>query len=183
MKRSNPRCKHCKERFDQKHFNVRYCDKDECFEAMMLEVREKYRKSKEKADKKATNLLKEKLKTKSDYIKDLQKLVNRFVRIRDLGKSCISCNTILTENVKYDAGHMYPTTYQFLRFNEDNIAGQCVRCNRDLHGNISEYRPKMEERIGIEKMQWLHANRHNRFDISIEDLKEKIKEYKLKLKQ
>jgi hypothetical protein len=137
---------------------------------------------KKKQEKKATNLLKESLKTKSDYIKILQILVNRYVRLRDLGNSCISCNTILTEKTKYDAGHMYPTTYTFLRFHEDNINGQCVRCNRDLHGNTSEYRPKLEAKIGFDRLQWLHAHRHDKADFSIEWLKEQIIKYKQKLK-
>lgn len=178
-----PKCRNCHNKFNPRFFNVKYCEKDECYEAMIAEVRLKQKKAKQEAEKKATNLLKEKLKTKSDYIKILQILVNKYVRQRDLGKECISCDTILTEKIKYDAGHMYPTTYQFLRFNEDNIAGQCVRCNRDLHGNISEYRPKLEERIGSERLQWLHEHRHDRFDMSIEELKEKINEYKQKIKE
>ena len=138
---------------------------------------------KENAVKEKVKGFKEKLKTKSDYIRDLQKLVNIFIRKRDLGNRCISCETILTEKTKYDAGHFYPTTYQVLRFNEDNIHGQCVRCNRDLHGNISEYRPRIEEKIGVDRVQWLHAHRHDRMDLSIEDLKNLITEYKLKIKQ
>lgn len=176
------RCRNCKEKFIPVRFLQKYCDKEECKDIEIKVTLEKVRKQKTKEEKKATNLLKESLKTKSDYIKILQILVNKYIRQRDLGKQCISCDTILTEKIKYDAGHMYPTTYQFLRFNEDNIAGQCVRCNRDLHGNISEYRPKMEQRIGVDKMQWLHAHRHDRFEMTIPELQEKIKEYKLKLK-
>ena len=120
------------------------------------------------------------LLTHKDYIQLLQKVVNTFVRMRDKDCNCISCDRPL--NTKFDAGHFYPTTYQFLRFHEDNINGQCVRCNRDLHGNQIEYMPRLEKKIGVDRMQWLHAHRHDRLEISIPEIKEKIKEYKKKIK-
>lgn len=164
-------CKICKIRYTPEYSSLMALCSPEC-------IVKYHRNLKEKNEKKATNVLKDSLKTKSDYVKILQILVNKYVRKRDLGNSCISCDTILTEKVKYDAGHMYPTTYQFLRFHEDNINGQCVRCNRDLHGNTSEYRPKLEAKIGVDRLQWLHTHRHDRFDLSIEDIKQKIKYYK-----
>ena len=120
------------------------------------------------------------LLTHKDYIQLLQKVVNTFVRMRDKDNGCISCDRPL--NTKFDAGHFYPTTYQFLRFHEDNINGQCVRCNRDLHGNQIEYMPRLINKIGVDKMQWLHAHRHDRLELSIPEIKEKIKEYKKKIK-
>lgn len=132
-------------------------------------------------DKKKISELKESLLTHKDYIQLLQKVVNTYVRMRDKECGCISCDRPL--NTKFDAGHFYPTTYQFLRFHEDNIHGQCVRCNRDLHGNQIEYMPRLEKKIGVDRMQWLHAHRHDRLELSIPELKEKIKEYKKKIKE
>jgi hypothetical protein len=143
---------------------------------MISEVREKVLTQKVKT-------FSENLKNKSYYINELQKLVNKIVRIRDVNNSCISCDKILTNKIKYDAGHCYPSTYSFLRFNLDNIHAQCVQCNRDLHGNINEYKSKLEIKIGSERLQWLHAHRHDKSDYNIEWLKEQIKYYKLKLKE
>ena len=87
-------------------------------------------------------------------------------------------------NVKYDAGHFYPTTYQYLRFNEDNVHKQCSNnCNLHKSGNFQEYSPRLEARIGMERVQKLHHDRHKRLELSIPELKELIKEYKLKIKQ
>jgi hypothetical protein len=63
---------------------------------------------------------------------------NPWIRRRDKGKKCISCNVILEG--KYDAGHYYPSTHFSLRFDEANVHGQCVKCNQYLHGNLRNWR-------------------------------------------
>ena len=139
-------------------------------------------RQKEKKEKKELKQIKDSLLTKADYIKMLQQVFNAFIRERDKDLPCISCGT--TANIKYDAGHFYPTTYSFLRFHEDNVHKQCSKsCNMEKHGNISEYRPRLIERIGLAKVQWLDENRHKRLDLSIPELQEFIKIYKLMLKQ
>ena len=45
---------------------------------------------------------KEKMKTKSQHLKELQTIFNKYIRTRDFQEPCISCRTI--SNVKYDAG-------------------------------------------------------------------------------
>ena len=139
-----------------------------------------YLYSKRKEAKKEHKIAKESLLTHKDYIQLLQKVVNTFIRLRDKDQNCISCDITL-QGKKYDAGHFYPTTYQVLRFHEDNIHAQCVRCNRDLHGNQVEYMPRLEKKIGVDRLQWLHAHRHDRLDMSIPEIQEKIKEYKKKI--
>ena len=93
-----PRCKNCKEKFEAIHFNQKYCSKDECMDAWIKSAKEVQWKKKKKR-------MKEELKTISDYIKEAQKWVNRFVRLRDKEQGCISCGTPLTG--KYDAGHFF----------------------------------------------------------------------------
>jgi hypothetical protein len=69
----------------------------------------------------------------SDHVKELQVIVNKYVRLRDKDKGCISCGTPLLG--KYDAGHYYSAGGNpELRFNTDNIHGQCVYCNQHRHG-------------------------------------------------
>lgn len=169
-----PRCKVCKEKFQPKFFNQKSCFNPKC----VVE----YRKVKEEQDwKKQKKVLKDKVKTKSDYVKDLQKQVNLFIRNRDRYKPCISCNKPLKS--KFDAGH-YRSAGGFpeLRFNENNIFGQCVRCNRDLHGNLIEYRINLIRRVGAEVVDWLEK-KHEPKHYTISELKEMTKEYKLKNKQ
>lgn len=120
--------------------------------------------------------------TTSDWKKKLQTVFNKYIRLRDLEKGCVSCDTPL-HNRKYDAGHFYPTTYQCLRFDEENVHGQCVRCNRDMHGNIHEYRKRITNRITKEQLQWLDDNRYQAFKWTKEDYIEKIEYYKKKIKE
>ena len=60
----------------------------------------------EKKERENKAKLKQSLKTITDYRKDARYWFQRWIRIRDLGKNCISCNTILTAISKYDAGHL-----------------------------------------------------------------------------
>lgn len=122
-------------------------------------------------------ILKEKLKTHKDWIQQLQKVFNAYIRFRDKDLPCISCGT--NQNVEYAAGHFYPTTYQFLRFNEDNVHKQCNKhCNMMLRGNLNEYRPHLEKKIGKDKLDWLYDHRHDRLDLSIPEIKKLINHYK-----
>jgi hypothetical protein len=135
---------------------------------------------KKKAFNKEHKAAKESLLTHKDYIQLLQKVFNTYIRFRDKGNLCISCDTPMA-NRKGDASHYYPTTYQYLRFNELNVHLACVTCNQFKHGNIQEYTPRIEKKIGVDNLQWLHAHRHDRLTLSVPEIKEKIKEYKNKI--
>lgn len=78
-----------------------------------------------------------------------QKYFNRFIRERDKGEQCISCDSYNTSQAShfYSAGH-----YNSLRFNEDNVHLSCLRCNYFLAGNLIEYRKKLEKKIGSERL-------------------------------
>lgn len=148
-----------------------------CFECLIRKGKEKQKKDwcKEKSEMKA------KLKTKSEWLNDFQKVFNTFIRERDLGKPCISCNKQLRG--KYDAGHMFTVgAYPNIRFNEDNVHGQCVECNQHKHGNVAEYAIMLPLRIGQERYEKLLQDRNKSANLSIEDIKELIFKYKEKTK-
>jgi len=84
---------------------------------------------------------------------------------------------------KGDASHFYATTYSFLRFEPDNVHLSCVHCNQHLSGNIHEYRPRLIKKIGVERVEYIENTRHMMLEITIPEIKEKIKEYKLKIKK
>jgi hypothetical protein len=126
--------------------------------------------------------------THSEWLKLLQVVFNTFIRERDKNENCISCNkSLIGDNPqkpkKFDAGHFRSVgSNPQLRFNEDNVYGQCVHCNRDKHGNLLEYRKNLIEKIGIEKVEYLeNCNESNK--LSIPEIQEKIKYYKDKIKQ
>lgn len=140
-----------------------------------------------KESRKTDRLIKKLLKTKRDWIKDAQKVVNQYVRLRDVGKPCISCGAILSiggVGGGFDAGHYRSRgSAAHLRFDsERNIHGQCKRCNNHLAGNYSAYRVGLIARIGIEEVEALESDNTPR-KYSIDDLKNIIQCYKLKIKE
>ena len=77
---------------------------------------------------------------------------NRYIRLRDYGKPCISCDSTRVAH----ASHFYPVgQYPSLRFNEMNAHGSCVYCNTYLYGNLHEYRKKIPYRIGHDALDIL----------------------------
>jgi len=142
-----------------------------------------FMKSKKANDwKKEKKVLKEKLMTKSDYLNICQKVFNTYIRTRDKDKNCISCNKKLVG--KYDAGHFFSVgAYPNLRFNENNVFGQCVHCNRDKHGNVKEYDLRLQNILSTEDYNQLLNDRNKPALLGIEDVKELIAIYKVKTKE
>lgn len=124
---------------------------------------------------------KEALKTKQDYIKELQVIFNRFIRLRDKDEPCISCGKKL--GAKYDAGHYRSSGGNpELRFEENNVHAQCVYCNQHLHGNLINYRLGLINRYGLAVVDWLEIN-HEPKHYTIEELKELKEYYKQQIKK
>ena len=112
-----------------------------------------------------------------------QSYFNAFIRERDNGKGCISCDSFHTPH----ATHFYSVRmYDGLRFNEDNVHGGCVSCNTFLHGNLFEYGKRLPDRIGRERFERLQdcAAEYKRHGHKWErrELIEIIEKYKNKLK-
>jgi hypothetical protein len=125
----------------------------------------------------------EDMRTLSDYHKIAQKVFNTFIRMRDANDGCISCQKPLRKG-NVDAGHFYPTTKSYLRYNEDNVHAQCSRpCNKDLHGALHEYRVNLIKKIGLERVEWLDNNKNEKSNYTIESLKELIEKYRKKIKE
>lgn len=124
---------------------------------------------------------KESLTTASDWRNLLQQAFNAYIRERDKFKPCISCDRPLTG--KFDAGHFYSVgSYPNLRYDENNCHGQCVHCNRDKHGNHAEYSLRLPDRIGMKRVQELTEKRNGRLSLTIDEIKEKIHEYRERLR-
>ena len=137
-----------------------FCDYN-CATQWGLANQDKGRKIKEKAERKDLRERKEKLKTAGDYIKEAQRAVNKYVRIRDQNKPCVSClskpsdNDLLTGS-RFDAGHYRSRgAASHLRFNVLNIHKQCVKCNRFGSGMATDYRIELVKRIGLQAVEVL----------------------------
>ncbi len=176
----NKKCKssECTKRFDQVRFGQEVCG-FECSIDYSRQKQAKINKDKDKAYKKE---IKAKHKTWSSYIKDCEREFNAFIRERDKNEPCISCDA-LPGNYKLTAGHFWPTTYQILRFNEDNVHGQCwYNCNKNKHGNVNEYRIRLIKKIGANNVKELDESRHEKLDLTINEIVELKEYYKQKTK-
>lgn len=119
-----------------------------------------------------------KRKTKSlpKLLQDAQKAFNSWVRLRDSGEKCISCN-----NPGNQAGHYFPVKgFSSLRFHEWNVNIQCAACNCYQHGNQAMYRIGLVKKIGEDKVKELEelAIGNRVYKWSREELNEIILKYK-----
>lgn len=106
--------------------------------------------------------LKAKYKGRSiEWLEDkLQELVNAKVRRRDSSDGYFICisDQELKPISQMNAGHYYPKEplkYRSVRFDLDNIHGQCQRCNHFLSGNLIEYRKNLLLKIGESRLKQL----------------------------
>jgi hypothetical protein len=100
-------------------------------------------------------ILRDKLKTLSQYEADAKKSFQKWVRMRDAGLPCISCGNLNTTD--WAGGHFYSAgMYSGLMFDERNCHKQCnSHCNKFLSGNLLEYRKGLINRYGSEFVQQL----------------------------
>jgi len=147
------RCKECNELFTPKYSTVQMACSPKCAYAYSK------RRDAEKKEEDSVSLakaMKEKKqrKTLSSEIQKTQKLVNKYVRLRDKGKPCISQNIAYKKD--FDAGHLFSkNTYSAIRFNLDNIHGQSIYANRYLEGDFDNYLINLPNRIGKERVEAL----------------------------
>ena len=131
---------------------------------------------------------KEKLKTRADHLREAQAAVNEYIRLRDAHLPCISCDSSpsdhdLITGSRWDAGHYRSVgACPELRFEPLNVHRQCVKCNRNLSGNAVEYRIRLVQRIGSDRVAWLEGP-HQACKYTIEDLKAIKAECRAKIKQ
>lgn len=125
--------------------------------------------------KQQKEVLKEKTKTLSDYVSELQKEINTIVRLIDKGTQCIS--TLKPLNDKYDAGHFYGCgSNPSLRFHLDNIHAQSVYANQYLSGDQMNYLNGLESIYGTEYKNRVVAlkQKYPVLKLSVDTLKDKL---------
>jgi hypothetical protein len=129
-------------------------------------------------------------KSISTLKKELQDIFNLFIRLRDTkydkGQSffiCISCGVPKALD-QMNAGHYWSAGgHEAVRFDEDNVHGQCIACNLYQHSNEKKYRVNLIKKIGQKAFDVLELRAHNRskmmhFEVEylIQDYKEKVAE-------
>lgn len=175
------RCKICREWFHPRSFNEWWCS-PEHGAVFGIQERDKQRqkatqkaeaqrKEQTQAERRSLKTRKIALKTKSDWNKEAQIAVNRFIYWRDYGKPCIACGRPLNYGVRggaVDASHYRSRgAAPHLRFNVFNNHAGCVHCNRDLSGNLIPYRINLIEKISAFRVERIeHDNTPRKFDIA-----------------
>lgn len=88
-----------------------------------------------------------------------QKAFNEFIRLRDAGLGCVSCDKPSDWGGQWHAGH-YKTVgaRPDLRFNEDNVHKQCSQCNNFLSGNLAQYRIALISKIKSQRVLMLETD-------------------------
>ena len=123
--------------------------------------------------KKATGVKK---RTLAQVKKDVWKVVSLAVRLRDANVhgqcTCISCDTVayyIRDNIH--AGHFFQSrNFPGVRWDLDNLHGQCSRCNLGLHGNIYRYYVKLREKIGEDGVNQLNKKADLKHKETIQEL-------------
>ncbi|KTB99505.1 hypothetical protein AO387_21425 [Pseudomonas syringae ICMP 11168] len=119
---------------------------------------------------------KEKLKSRSDHMKDTQQAFNEWVRHRDMGEPCVSCGR--HHNGQWHAGHYRSVGgHPALRFEPLNVWRQCAPCNTHKSGDLVNYRAELVRRIGIVNVEWLEGP-HEPQKYTVEELKALTAKYR-----
>ena len=175
------RCKSCKDKFEVRFFNQKFCLKsDECrSEAADFAIKQKEKNfktqcAKERKEYKAKN------KTYTQKINEAKVVFQKWIRlVKDKGRPCISCGTIMPDSM--DGGHyLKAEIYSGLIFDERNVSAQCRKCNRFLNGNELNYRDGLIKRYGIDYLLQLEGEKnakrvHKWSEAELEEIKRKYK--------
>lgn len=175
-----PRCKLCREPTTQRFALTYACSIDHALEYAKRKA-ERNRAKAEREERRKHREQREKVRPLSWYRNTAQAACNAYIRARDANKPCVSCGA--TESYQWDAGHFRPAGVNSAhRFNENNLARQCIVCNRHKSGNLASYRIELVRRIGEEAVRELeNSNQVKKW--AREELIEIREYYKAKFKQ
>ena len=138
-----------------------WCSPD-CAVSIAAAKKEKVEQRKRSDERKADRAKREQMKTKPQLEAEVEQEMNRYVRLRDYSKGCISCGRAFNPTSiggSCDAGHYRSKgSAKHLRFDERNVHGQCKYCNDHLASNPIGYRRGLIERIGINAVEALESD-------------------------
>ena len=120
----------------------------------------------------------------------LQTVFNKYIRTRDSGGgyfTCISCSLTKTTD-EMNAGHFFAVKgYDGLRFDEENVHGECAGCNCWNESHLIGYQDNLKKKIGTKNLNAL-KKRAEEYKMGYHkwqrvDLEEKIEYYKQRIKE
>ncbi|WP_017903584.1 recombination protein NinG [Pseudomonas asplenii] len=181
------KCKNqsCGESFVPQRLGQAVCS-PKCALATVDTNKEKARKSLAQVERREIRARKEKLKSRSDHMREAQQAFNEYIRTRDqvAGHLCISSGKPLDwSGNAVDAGHYRSVgSAPHLRFDERNCHAQSKQDNRFLSGNAVDYRIGLIARIGLTAVEALEADQSVR-KYTVDDLKAIKAAYRAKTRE
>lgn len=172
------KCKICKSKFIPKYSSLEpTCGEIDCKVKWAIEVVNKQKQVKEKKIKQDWNkekiVLKNTLKTLSEWKKDLQTEINSIIREIDKGYPCIATNST---KGKMNAGHYIGVgANSTLRFHLENIWLQSEHSNSWKSGDTIRYQQGIVNLYGKEYLEYMNALQQiNPLQLNISNIEEKI---------
>lgn len=153
----------CRERYWQENPHVKWCSEaccDAIGKAALAKVRanrEKAQRAKVKQDRAETKERKKQLETLGQLKNRIQGYCNAYIRERDWGKPCFTCDRPHDGTHKRDAGHFKPVGAggaSPARYWPCNLKMTCTQCNTKRGGgNHPNYRPRLVAEYGEDLVQ------------------------------
>ncbi|MQT83967.1 ninG protein [Pseudomonas sp. FSL R10-2964] len=177
--------KTCRASFVPRQSFQSWCSPD-CGVVLARAKQEKKRVELAQVERREIKVRKEKLKTRSDHMREAQQAFNEFIRWRDqlAGHPCISSGKPLDwSGNAVDAGHYRSVgSAPHLRFDERNCHAQSKQDNRFLSGNAVDYRIGLIARIGQEAVDALESDQSVR-KYTVDEIKAIKAEYRAKTRE
>jgi hypothetical protein len=178
------KCKHCREyaKNGVQHPGGWFCTQAHAIEYAIAQAAKQAAKRRTRQKREDRQKL-ERLKSLSEWLKEAQAAVNRYVRLRDRGLPCVSCDRPDDGRHQRHASHYRSTgNNPALRFDLRNIHASCATCNSHLSGNLLEYRKRLIGRIGQGAVDWLEGP-HEPAKWTVEQAKEIRDEYRKRCRE
>lgn len=158
-----PKCRVCKQPFTRFRPMQSICQDTQC----IITTVERAKAKRERLDRAETKQKLSDIKPRAKYMAEAQAIANRYARVRDTKDGCISCDKPANWGGQWHGSHFRSVgAASAVRLNLWNIHKACSICNNHLSGNVEAYRPRLIEKIGVEKVDWLYTqNRLVKHDI------------------
>lgn len=118
--------------------------------------------------------------------KELDRIFSIFIRMRDSNEQgiirCITCGAILTFRTA-QCGHFWSRRHISVRWDEQNTASQCVKCNIFDQGANQKFASALQRKYGESILQILEIRKNNVCKMSQFQYEILIKEYQSKVRQ
>ena len=151
------RCKVCKADFTPRNSMAKVCC-IACAQSLAVSIRVKAEKVAAVKEKRADKAKLEAFKTPTKWEAECRAIVQALARIRDRHDGCISCHMGPDYRGAWNGSHFRPAgNNAAVQFNLWNIHKACAQCNLFKGGNISAYRPRLVEKIGADRVEWLES--------------------------